>query len=75
MATHALETLYDTHIKPLSLRDHLQLIELMVHRAKPMTREKQSRRQWSEIKGCVTHPLLNEDAQDWISRTRLEDRR
>src|SRR5437764_13315842 len=30
------------------------------------------RRFWREIRGSVAYPLFGEDAQDWVSRTRLE---
>ncbi len=28
------------------------------------------RRQWHEIRGAATHPLVGEDAQEWVSRER-----
>lgn len=31
-----------------------------------------ARRKWSEIKGKATYPLVGEDAQAWVSRTRQE---
>ncbi len=30
------------------------------------------RRQWREIVGTATYPLVGEDAQTWVSRNRLE---
>ncbi len=30
------------------------------------------RRQWREICGSALYPMLGEDAQDWVSRTRRE---
>jgi len=30
------------------------------------------RRKWGEIAGTAPYPLVGEDAQDWVSRTRLE---
>jgi len=29
-------------------------------------------RQWREIRGAAPYPLLGEDAQTWVSRTRRE---
>ena len=29
-------------------------------------------RQWREIRGAAAYPLLGEDAQTWVSRTRRE---
>jgi hypothetical protein len=31
------------------------------------------RRKWGEIAGTAPYPLVGEDAQVWVSRTRLED--
>lgn len=31
-----------------------------------------SDRKWSDLKGMAISPLMDEDAQDWISRTRSE---
>jgi hypothetical protein len=30
------------------------------------------RRAWRDIRGCVTYPLLGEDAQAWMTRTHRE---
>ncbi|MGD1806306.1 hypothetical protein ACP6PL_12820 [Dapis sp. BLCC M126] len=30
------------------------------------------RRKWREIQGKATYPLVGEDAQEWVSRTRQE---
>jgi hypothetical protein len=30
------------------------------------------RRRWREIRGSASHPLLGEDAQAWVSKTRRE---
>lgn len=30
------------------------------------------RRDWLELEGAATYPLLGEDAQEWVSRTRRE---
>jgi hypothetical protein len=30
------------------------------------------RRSWREIRGSVPYPLCDEDAQDWVSRSRQE---
>ena len=31
------------------------------------------RRDWLELEGAAQYPLLGEDAQEWVSRTRRED--
>jgi hypothetical protein len=74
MASLALEKLYASHIQSLSLIDRLQLVELIVKRVIPMAEKPVSRRRWLELRGAAAYPLLGEDAQQWVSRTRQEDR-
>ena len=31
-----------------------------------------ARRRWSEVRGAARYPMVGEDAQDWVSRTRRE---
>ena len=54
--------------------DRLRLVEKIVHElaASPPMGESPRRRLWSEIRGIVAYPLLGEDAQAWVSRTRRE---
>jgi hypothetical protein len=73
--THlGLEKLYESHIQLLSLTDRLQLVELIVKRVMPLAEKPLPRRLWRELRGGAAYPLLNEDAQQWVSRTRQEDR-
>ncbi len=54
------------------LTDDEQL-DLIVHLARKMQEAHQTskpRRQWSEICGSAPYPLMGEDAQTWVSRTR-----
>lgn len=74
MTSLALEQLYASHIQSLSLTDRLQLVELIVKRVIPMTEKPVPRRLWRELRGAAAYPLLGEDAQQWVSRTRQEDR-
>ncbi|WP_414517265.1 hypothetical protein [Nostoc sp. PCC 9305] len=32
----------------------------------------QPKHKWSDLKGMVSYPLLDEDAQEWVLRTRWE---
>ncbi|MDQ6693297.1 MAG: hypothetical protein M3014_02615 [Chloroflexota bacterium] len=69
---------------PLSLQDlmrqaetlppdeQLYLIAYLAERARQSFGEAPKRRHWSEIRGAATYPLVGEDAQDWVSRTRRE---
>ena len=74
MTRYALEHVYESYIQPLSLAERLQLVELIVRRAIPLTTTPSRLRQWSELRGVAVYPLLGEDAQQWVSRSRQEDR-
>ena len=54
--------------------DRLRLVEGIAHElaASPTVGESPRRRLWAEIRGIVAYPLLGEDAQAWVSRTRRE---
>ena len=64
---------YDDVIKnvaTLSPEEKLRLIIYLAEATRQNYREKQSGRYWREIKGATTYPLLEEDAQKWISENR-----
>lgn len=54
----------------LSPQELLQLISYLAERAQQAYGDGSERRRWSEISGAA--PLLGEDAQDWVSRSREE---
>jgi hypothetical protein len=58
----------------LSPIERLQLVEKIVHAlaASPTLTETPRRRLWREIRGLLPYPMLGEDAQTWVSRTRRE---
>jgi len=45
--------------------------EYVVDRANPSIKYKKGRR-WSEAAGIAAYPLVGEDAQEWVTRTRQE---
>jgi hypothetical protein len=50
-----------------------QLAETIIKELASATAQHPSRRRaWRDIRGCVTYPLLGEDAQAWVTRTRRE---
>jgi hypothetical protein len=55
----------------LTLEELLQLIRYLI--ARLPSRILRPRRRWREICGAAAYPLLGEDAQAWVSRTRRED--
>jgi len=52
--------------------EQLYLISYLAERARLAYKELPIRRYWKEIVGTVPYPALDEDAQDWVSRTRAE---
>ena len=56
----------------LTSDEQLLLIARLVERLREAQQVSRPRRKWREICGSVSHPLLGEDAQDWVSRTRQE---
>jgi len=57
----------------LSLEEQLYLIKLLAEKAQQAYRPTVPRRRWREICGAAPYPLMGEDAQVWVSRTRHED--
>ena len=55
----------------LTVEEQLALIERLARKAQKRHHRTASRR-WHDIRGMATYPLLGEDAQVWVSRTRLE---
>jgi hypothetical protein len=58
----------------LSSTERLRLIERIMHDMATTTEPAAgvARRSSREIRGRVAHPLVGEDAQAWVSRTRSE---
>jgi hypothetical protein len=59
-------------LEALPLAEQLQLIAHVAERARHRSQATSSRHRWSEIRGIAQYPLLGEDAQAWVSRTRRE---
>lgn len=53
--------------------EQLQLAAYLVSKASAVLPEPpQRRRKWREIRGAAKYPMVGEDAQEWVSRTRRE---
>ena len=52
--------------------EQLRLATYLVDRARVAYPAVKPRRKWAEIQGAAPYPLLGEDAQAWVSRTRRE---
>jgi hypothetical protein len=53
--------------------EQLRLIAHVAERMRASQQPEVARRKWSEISGAAPYPLMGEDAQDWVQRTRRED--
>ncbi len=47
-------------------------MKYLVDRVRNHLAPSQPLRKWSDLKGMAPYPLLGEDAQEWVSRTRKE---
>lgn len=61
-------------IDRLSPTDRIQVMSHVIESIREYvpTESVKSTRKWSDLKGMVTAPLMAEDAQEWVSRTRRE---
>jgi hypothetical protein len=66
-------TLYNDLIRQankLSPEEQLRLIAYLAEQARKSARQQPAPRRWHDIKGAASYPLVDEDAQSWVSRTR-----
>jgi hypothetical protein len=56
----------------LTVEENLELIAHIVGKIRKIRAESVKRRKWSEIYGIAPYPLVGEDAQTWVTRTRHE---
>jgi hypothetical protein len=59
-------------IEQLTPEEQLTVMGHLVDRVKKRVTQSPPRRKWSDLKGMAPYPLLVEDAQEWVSRTRRE---
>ncbi|MEA5507756.1 hypothetical protein VB735_32640 [Halotia wernerae UHCC 0503] len=59
-------------IEQLTPEEQLTVMGHLVERVKKHITQAQPKRKWSDLKGMAAYPLLGEDAQEWVSRTRRE---
>jgi hypothetical protein len=61
-------------IDRLSPTDRIQVMTHVIESIREYvpTETVKSTRRWRDLKGMVTSPLMDEDAQEWVSRTRRE---
>jgi len=56
----------------LASDEQLLLIARLAEKLRETYQVSRPRRKWRDIRGSVPYPLLGEDAQAWVSRTRRE---
>jgi hypothetical protein len=61
-----------SEIEQLTPEEQLTVMGHLVERVKKHITQAQPKRKWSDLKGIAPYPLLGEDAQEWVSRTRRE---
>ncbi|WP_013324758.1 hypothetical protein [Gloeothece verrucosa] len=61
-----------SEIEQLTPEEQLTVIGHLVEHIKKHINQAQPKRKWSDLKGMAPYPLLGEDAQEWVSRTRQE---
>lgn len=72
MSTEVLNNLIK-QAEALSPEEQLRLVAHLVEKVRAAYQPPRPRRKWAEICGAAPYPLLGEDAQAWVSRTRRED--
>ena len=56
----------------LTPEEQLELISRLADQLRIQTTSPKPQRKWSDLKGLAPYPLMGEDAQEWVSRTRRE---
>ncbi|BAY62398.1 hypothetical protein H6G33_19975 [Calothrix sp. FACHB-1219] len=59
-----------SEIEQLTPEEQLTVMGHLVERVKKHITQVQPKRKWSDLKSMAPYPLLGEDAQEWVSRTR-----
>ncbi|MEE8482379.1 MAG: hypothetical protein V3S12_03415, partial [Acidiferrobacterales bacterium] len=67
-------TLFEEIVEQTEKLSHEEKLRLIAHLAEqsylPYQKPTSAPRHWYEIKGAAPYPLLREDAQAWVTRTR-----
>ena len=72
MATPLLDMLI-RQFESLSVDEQLRLASYLVDRSRQACAGPTPRYRWQDVRGIARYPLLGEDAQAWVSRTRQDD--
>ncbi len=70
-----MSVLLDTVLKQvekLSAEERLELIQKVAEGLKSKPQSTSAKPKWSDLRGMAPYPLMGEDAQQWVSKTRRE---
>ncbi len=56
----------------LQVEEQLRLAAYLLDHVRRTVSQDKTRPKWRDIRGMATYPMLGEDAQEWVSRTRSE---
>lgn len=59
-------------VEQLTPEERLELIRQIAQGLKTSDRTLKAKPRWSDLKGMAPYPMMGEDAQEWVSRTRRE---
>jgi hypothetical protein len=59
-------------VDELTLDEKLALASHLIQQARNANGEEKPRPKWSDAQGIAPYPLMGEDAQAWVTRTRRE---
>ncbi|MCT7958072.1 hypothetical protein [Laspinema palackyanum] len=59
-------------VEQLTPEDRLELIRQIAQGLKQSEVVVRAKPRWSDLKGMAPYPMMGEDAQEWVSRTRRE---
>ena len=59
-------------VDTLDIAEQLRLATYILEQARQKMTPDKPRRKWSDVCGLYAYPMLGEDAQAWVSRTRRE---
>jgi hypothetical protein len=71
----AMSILLDTVLKQveqLTAEERLELIQKVAEGLKSKPESTSTKPKWADLRGMAPYPLMGEDAQEWVSRTRRE---
>lgn len=59
-------------VETLSADEQLALASILIEQARKKTASQAVRRNWLDVMGAAPYPMVEEDAQAWITRERQE---